>query len=85
MVTSAWQRFDALDGEMIAIDGTFYQIKADGRVLPVAGFMTTPFAAVTFFKAGGTHMIEMPLNYRQLLDYVEQTAAQPQPSLCHPD
>jgi acetolactate decarboxylase len=64
--------FEALDGEMIAIDGAFYQIKADGRVYPVAGAMKTPFAAVTFFKAGKTHMIEMPLNYQQLLDYVDR-------------
>jgi acetolactate decarboxylase len=63
--------FDALDGEMIALDGTFYQIKADGRVYPVAGSMKTPFAAVTFFKAGRTHMIEMPVNLQQLLDYVD--------------
>ena len=77
--------FDALDGEMIALDGVFYQIKADGRVSPVAGSMKTPFAEVTFFKAGRTHMIEMPLNYQQLLDYVDQAAAQPQPPLCHQD
>jgi len=71
--------FDALDGEMIALDGVFYQIKADGRVYPVAGAMKTPFAAVTFFKAGRTHMIEMPLNYQQLLDYV--TKLLPSPNL----
>ena len=71
--------FDALDGEMIALDGVFYQIRADGRVYPVAGAMKTPFAAVTFFKAGRTHMIEMPLNYRQLLDYV--TKLLPSPNL----
>jgi acetolactate decarboxylase len=71
--------FDALDGEMIALDGAFYQIKADGRVYPVAGAMKTPFAAVTFFKAGRTHMIEMPLKYQQLLDYV--TKLLPSPNL----
>jgi acetolactate decarboxylase len=71
--------FDALDGEMIALDGAFYQIKADGRVYPVTGAMKTPFAAVTFFKADRTHMIEMPLNYRQLLDYV--TKLLPSPNL----
>jgi acetolactate decarboxylase len=71
--------FDALDGEMIALDGVFYQVKADGRVYPVAGAMKTPFAEVTFFKAGRTHMIEKPLNYRQLLDYV--TALLPSPNL----
>ena len=64
--------FDALDGEMIALDGAFYQIKADGRVYPVTGSMKTPFAAVAFFKAGRTYMIEMPLKYQQLLDYVDR-------------
>lgn len=69
--------FDALDGEMIALDGAFYQIKADGRVYPVGGAMKTPFAEVTFFKAGRTHMIEMPLNFRQLLDYVDRLISSP--------
>ena len=64
--------FDALDGEMIALEGAFYQIKADGRVSPVTGSMKTPFAAVTFFKPEKTHMIEAPLNYQQLLDYVDR-------------
>jgi len=71
--------FDALDGEMIALDGAFYQIKADGRVYPVTGAMKTPFAAVTFFKPDRTHLIEMPLNYQQLLDYV--TKLLPSPNL----
>ena len=69
--------FDALDGEMIALDGVFYQIKADGRVSPVTGAMKTPFAAVTLFKAGGMHMIEAPLNYRELLDYVDRLLPSP--------
>ena len=69
--------FDGLDGEMIALDGTFYQIKADGRVSPVAGSMTTPFAEVTFFKAGRTHMIEAPLNYQQILDYIDRLLPSP--------
>ncbi|TFG90552.1 MAG: alpha-acetolactate decarboxylase, partial [Syntrophobacterales bacterium] len=42
--------FDALDGEMIAIDGTFYQAKADGTVLPVDDTAKTPFAVVKFFS-----------------------------------
>jgi acetolactate decarboxylase len=69
--------FDALDGEMIALDGTFYQIKADGRVYPVTGSMKTPFAEVTFFKPGRTHMIEMPLNFQQLLDYIDRLLPSP--------
>jgi acetolactate decarboxylase len=39
--------------------------------------MKTPFAEVTFFKAGRTHMIEMPLNYRQLLDYADRLLPSP--------
>jgi acetolactate decarboxylase len=46
--------FDALDGEMIALDGTFYQAKADGTVLPVADTARTPFAVVKFFAPDTT-------------------------------
>ena len=29
--------FHAIDGEMIALDGSFYQVRADGSVYPVRG------------------------------------------------
>src|SRR5215213_11266570 len=38
---------DALDGEMVALDGSFYQIGADGRVYPADRRTRTPFAVVT--------------------------------------
>ena len=41
--------FDGLDGEMVALDGKFYQIKSDGKVYPVDGSMKAPFAVVMFF------------------------------------
>lgn len=41
--------FNALDGEMIAFDGCFYQMKADGRVYAVDPDTRTPFAVVMFF------------------------------------
>lgn len=41
--------FDALDGEMIAVDGAFYQVKADGSVLTVGDEAKTPFSMVMFF------------------------------------
>jgi acetolactate decarboxylase len=41
--------FDALDGEMIVLDGTVYQAKADGKIYPVPDTATTPFATVTWF------------------------------------
>ena len=42
--------FEALDGEMIVLDGTVYQVKADGRVYTVKDTATTPFATVTYFE-----------------------------------
>jgi len=41
--------FDALDGEMILLDGQVYRVRDDGRAVIVPDEETTPFAAVTFF------------------------------------
>ncbi|WP_128693704.1 acetolactate decarboxylase [Methanoculleus taiwanensis] len=41
--------FDALDGEMLALDGVYYQLPVDGRVRVPPPDATVPFAAVTFF------------------------------------
>ncbi len=46
--------FDTLDGEMIVLDGTVYQAKADGSVVKPAGDVTVPFAAVTHFDSDYT-------------------------------
>ena len=46
--------FDALDGEMIVLDGVVYQAKADGRIYPVKDSATTPFATVTHFTKDRT-------------------------------
>lgn len=43
--------FNGLDGELIGIDGQYFQIKGNGQVLPVDASMKTPFATVTHFKA----------------------------------
>ena len=37
---------EGLDGEMVAFNGNFYQIKSDGVAYPVTDEMKTPFAAV---------------------------------------
>lgn len=41
--------FNALDGEMLAFDGRFYQMKAEGKAYPVAPPAKTPCAVVMFF------------------------------------
>ncbi len=43
--------FNGLEGEMVELDGRFYQIKSDGKVYSVSPGTTTPFANVTWFKA----------------------------------
>ncbi len=45
---------NGLDGELVVLDGTFYQMKADGSVVKVGDDATTPFAVVTFFDADRT-------------------------------
>jgi acetolactate decarboxylase len=42
--------FNHIDGEMIAVDGQFYQAKADGKVYKVQDAAKTPFADVCFFR-----------------------------------
>ncbi len=41
--------FNRLDGEMVILDGTVFQMKADGRAYPVSPDEKTPFACVTRF------------------------------------
>ncbi|WP_300163525.1 acetolactate decarboxylase [Solidesulfovibrio sp.] len=42
--------FTDLDGEMVAMDGRFYQVRTDGVAYSVAPSRKTPFAQVVFFK-----------------------------------
>jgi acetolactate decarboxylase len=58
--------FNALDGEMIAFDGEFYQIKSDGIAYAVADDQQTPFATVLFFRAKLTQTLTGPLGYEPL-------------------
>ncbi len=44
--------FTDLDGEMLALDGRFYQVKSDGVVRRVSPGEKAPFAQVVFFTGG---------------------------------
>jgi len=63
--------FDALDGEMICLDGSFYQIKSDGRAYPVDVEARTPFAVVTAFEPAVSQTLSMPMDFGALCDYVD--------------
>ncbi len=43
--------FESMDGEMVILDGTAYQLKADGSVSSVPGTAKVPFGSVTRFEA----------------------------------
>jgi acetolactate decarboxylase len=64
--------FDSLDGEMVALDGDYYQVKADGVAYPVQGNTTTPFSTVTYFQADQTIAIENAGNFSQLSNQLDK-------------
>jgi acetolactate decarboxylase len=64
--------FNALDGEMIGLEGGFYQIKADGIAYPVPDSMTTPFAVVTVFDADKTLPAQDGMDYEGLKNYLDE-------------
>lgn len=66
--------FDALDGEMVGLDGVFYQVKADGRAYKVDERTKTPFAVVTFFEPGLLRQLSTPMDYAALRAYLDEVA-----------
>lgn len=67
--------FDALDGEMVALDGAFYQVKADGRAYEVDERMKTPFAVVTFFEPREIRQLTAPTSYAALRAHLDEIVA----------
>jgi len=62
--------FNALDGEMVALDGNFYRLRHDGTVSPVAGDDLTPFAVVTRFRPNIDQTEQGPLTRKQCEEVV---------------
>jgi acetolactate decarboxylase len=60
--------FNALDGEMLLLDGTCYRLSSDGSVGPTASSVQTPFAVVTRFEAHVTQRIDEPLTQEEMRD-----------------
>ena len=57
---------NGLDGEMLALDGQFYQIKTDGIAYKIDDAQKTPFANVTFFDVDLSLQLEAGMTYDQL-------------------
>src|SRR4029450_9582891 len=63
---------EALDGEMIALDGAFYQIRADGTPSGVHAKTKPPFAVVTFFEPGNAHPLDTATDLSDLSALVDE-------------
>lgn len=61
-----------LDGEMVVLDGTCYQIRSDGQVSVMPKTATTPFAAVTTFTADSTFIMTAPLTLDALKKTIDE-------------
>ena len=58
--------FEALDGEMVLLDGAFYKVRADGKVYQPALSERTPFACVTTFVPDLRETIRAPTDMKTL-------------------
>jgi acetolactate decarboxylase len=50
--------FENIDGEMVVVDGNFFQVRSDGSVHEVADDILSPFAVVTRFTPHDTIQME---------------------------
>jgi acetolactate decarboxylase len=63
---------DALDGEMVVLDHVFYQIKQDGKAYLLSDQNTSPFATLTFFKAGQDLSPGRTMSYKELVEFLDK-------------
>ncbi len=52
-----------LDGEMIALNGIFYQIPVDGKPRQIDPSIKAPYATITFFKEDIKKTLKDPVDY----------------------
>jgi acetolactate decarboxylase len=64
--------FNDLDGEMVGLDGTFYQLRSDGSARPVTADQKTPFAVVTFFHPEQELDVAQQMTKSDLLAMIEK-------------
>ena len=64
--------FNALDGEMVILDGKCYHLRADGSAERAKDTDLTPFAVVTRFRPQITFAIEKPTTRAELDDLIRE-------------
>ena len=63
---------NGLDGEMIALDGSFYRADVDGAVAEINPEARTPFAVVTDFEPVIDAQLDGPLGHLELLAQLDE-------------
>ena len=64
--------FNALDGEMILLDGKVYRFGSDGSVTEMNDRAFTPFAAVTFFEPDFTQALTPMMTFVEFQDTADK-------------
>lgn len=65
----------ALDGEMVGLDGHFYQIRSSGKASRLSDSMKTPFAEVAFFEPEETVTLNGTTNLTELQSRLDGSLA----------
>ena len=63
--------FHELDGEMIALNGTVYQIPIDGKAKQVDPNIQAPYATITFFEADIIKTLENSVDYGEIQNIIQ--------------
>lgn len=63
---------EGLDGELVILDGKFYQIKGDGVAYPVTDNSKTPLSVVTFFRKERSLRLSGQMTYQELQQQIDK-------------
>jgi acetolactate decarboxylase len=67
--------FNALDGELVAVDGEFFQLRSDGSARVADDDLRTPFAVVQNFRPETTADLVEPVTLGEIGELVHSLAA----------
>jgi acetolactate decarboxylase len=70
--------FDAVDGEMVALDGEFWRADAEGNAHPVEPERRTPFAVLVRFNPRHRYELEGPLDHDAFLAALDRRLGHPE-------
>lgn len=69
--------FNALDGEMVVVDGTAYQLRGDGTVVVADGKAESPYAVVTDFDSTVTRVAPPNSTRAQMGTFIDELTDSP--------